>query len=908
MRVTHSRSSRGAKNYYNFSDYYDSGPSQLKGQWFGEGARMLGLSGDVQKELFDRLVDNLMPFEDQRLTQRNHANRRVGTDITLSAPKSVSLLWAYTQDEKILQAVQEAAHATLADLEQDAQTRVNHSRGNMTLKKTRNIVGASWLHTTSRPVDGYPDPSLHVHGFVINATNTGNRWTAVDLSTVVRDSGYYEAIFQSHLAENMEALGYRTERSTRDFEIAGVARETVEKFSRRTAEIEKLAADLGIKDADARGLLGAQTRDLKTTNTVAVDDLPAVWRGRLTKNEQQSFERIGRREYDDTAIRLSAIDAVDFATEHSFERDSVVRERQLVRKAILQGIGKTTVDDILSEMASRDWVREGEEEKAEISTREVLAEEQSLLAFARKGRGAVAPMAAKHVIERDWLSDEQKNAVKGLLGSTDRVQILRGVAGAGKTTLMREAIEAMEGSGLHVAVLAPTAEAAHGVLREEEGFDGNTLASFLIDERAQKRAKGGVVWVDEGALVGTSDLAKLATVADRIDARIVLSGDAKQHQPVARGLPFHLLETQAGIKPLEVTKIRRQEDYEYRDAVSALSRGDVKQGIDQLDDLGFIREIKDDQQRNQMLARDYADAVVAGKTSLVIAPTHAEREVVTSAIRDELKHRGLVSNDERTITTLKSRRLTAAQRSDAFNYEPGDVVEFVTKGKGGFNAGDRLKVTQVHDGKVFAGLGGAVEVPLQSPKSFDVYREHEQGFAVGDLIRITKNRRPDRESSAKRLTNGSLVKLKGFTKTGYLKLSNGRTIPPQWGHIDHGVAVTSYGSQGKTFQRVFVAQSRLSFPASSPEQAYVSASRGQEQLTIYTDDKSALKSAVAHVRPAKNASDLKPNPSPTMERPRSRLLHELSQIRLRAARFASDQIRRFSQWAGQQQLQPQQVR
>ncbi|APZ93414.1 MobF family relaxase [Fuerstiella marisgermanici] len=908
MRVTHSRSSRGAKNYYNFSDYYDTGPSQLKGQWFGNGARMLGLAGDVQKEHFDRLVDNLMPFEDTRLTQRNHANRRVGTDITLSASKSVSLLWAYTQDDEILQAVQKAAHATLGDLEQDAQTRVNHARGRMTLNKTRNIVGASWLHTTSRPVDGYPDPSLHVHGFVINATNTGDRWTAVDLSTVVRDSGYYEAIFQSRLAENMEALGYRTERSNRDFEIAGISRETIEKFSRRTAQIEKLAAEQGITNADTKGLLGAQTRDLKTTNTVAVEDLPSVWRGRLTEVEQNQFDRIARRDYDDAAIRLSASEAVDFATDHSFERESVVRERQLLRNAILQGIGRTTVDNIQAEVASRDWIREGDEETAEISTREVLAEEQSLLDFARKGRGAVLPLAATHTIERDWLSEEQKNAVQGLLSSTDRVQILRGVAGAGKTTLMKEAIEAMEGSGLHVAVLAPTAEAAHGVLREEEGFDGNTLASFLVDERAQKRANGGVVWVDEGALVGTSDLAKLAAVAERIDARVVLSGDGRQHQPVARGLPFHLLETQAGIKPLEVKKIRRQENPEYRDAVSALSRGDVKQGIDKLDDLGFIHEIKDAQTRNESLASDYADSIAAGKTSLVVAPTHAEREVVTSAIRSELKNRGLVSKDERTITTLKSRRLTAAQRSDAFNYEPGDVVEFVTKGKGGFNAGDRLTVTQIHDGKVFAGPHGETEVPVGSPKSFDVYRKQEQGFAVGDLIRITKNRRPDKDSSAKRLTNGSLVKLKGFTKNGYLKLSNGRTIPPEWGHIDHGVAVTSYGSQGKTFQRVFVAQSSLSFPASSPEQAYVSASRGKEQLTIYTDDKSALKSAVAHVRPAKNASDLRPNQLPSTEAPRSRLLHELSQIRLRAARFASDQIRRFSQWAGQRQLQPQQAR
>ncbi|QDS91431.1 Multifunctional conjugation protein TraI [Roseimaritima multifibrata] len=903
MRITHSKSSRDAKNYYAFSDYYDSGPSQLKGAWFGRGATMLGLEGDVEKELFDRLIDNLLPFEDKRLTQRNRPDRRVGTDITLSAPKSVSLLWGVTQDQEILQAVQDAAHETYACLEQDVQTRVNQKRGTMTLAKTGNLVGASWLHTTARPVDGHPDPQLHVHGFVLNATNTGNRWTAADLSAVVRDSGYYEAIFQSRLAGKIASIGYPVERSERDFEIAGVTRQTIEKFSRRTSLIEKLAEEKGVTDSAAKGSLGAQTRDKKSTNLVPEGQLPAFWRQRLTDEEAATLKAIAAKDYVPQKQKEAAGKAVDFATDHCFELKSVVRERELLREAIRHGIGQTSVADIHQQVANRDWIKEGEGENTLLSTRKVLAEEQALLAFARSGRGQVSALALGHAIEREWFSDEQKTAVTGLLESNDRLQILRGVAGSGKTSLMSEAIDAMKKNGNHVTVLAPTAKAAHGVLREQEGFDAETLAYFLKNEQKQNDAKHGVIWVDEAGLIGTQDLAELTRVASQIDARIILSGDSQQHQPVARGLPLRLLESDAGIKPHQVSTIRRQRG-EYRHAVTSLSRGDVDAGLDQLEKLGFIKEIDDDQQRNEQLARDYADSIQVKKSCLVVAPTHAERESVTEAIRSELRSRGKITGKEQSIVTLRSKRLTEAQRGDATSYSPGDVVEFVTKGKGGYKPGDRLTIESVADGRVLAGTpDGMASVPIESPKSFDVYRPHNSNFAEGDLLRITKNRRPDRNSSAKRLNNGTVLTLKGFTGSGDLKLSNGQTVPAEWGHFDHGTTVTSYASQGQTFDRVLVAQSSLSFPASSPEQAYVSVSRGREQVTIYTDDRVALRQAVKQSHQAMNASDLIPNSVQEEIAANGRLKEAIERARTQAQRFAAKQIERIREWVSAHQPQ-----
>ena len=516
MRVFHQKSAERGKEYYAASDYYDGGPDQLKGQWFGIGAELLGLNGDIDKTHFDRMVDNLHPFENKLLTQRYRKDRRVLTDITFSAPKSVSILFGVTEDYAIADAVRESALETFGDLEHDVQTRVNHSRGKLTYEPTHNLVGGLWLHLTGRPEDhpelgSHPDMQLHCHGAILNATNVDDdRWTAIDLSNVVRDSGYYDALFMSRLATKIKDLGYDVERSQYNFEVAGISREMIEKFSRRTAKInelvksgvaEKIAQHENISIKDAKDKLGAFSRKEKNSE-YSIQELPKIWRQRLSDPESHQIEKVVRGDPPTKKNIQTASQAVDYAAEHNFERRSVIRERHLLRDALLNGIGDVSAESIHKEVGGRYWISEGQGASSLITTREILKEEQALLSFARKGRGSMKPLASEHTIEREWLSDEQKHAVKGLLKSTDRVQILRGVAGAGKTTLMSEAIEGIEKASTAVSVLAPTAEAAYDVLSEQEGFSAHTLAAFLLDKNVQAEARGGVIWVDEAGQAG----------------------------------------------------------------------------------------------------------------------------------------------------------------------------------------------------------------------------------------------------------------------------------------------------------------------------------------------------------------------------------------------------------------------
>ena len=111
---------------------------------------------------------------------------------------------------------------------------------------------------------------------------------------------------------------------------------------------------------------------------------------------------------------------------------------------------------------------------------------------------------------------------------------------------------------------------------------------------------------------------QLFALAEKMDARVLLSGDRRQHGSVERGSALRLLEEEAGLVPAEVKEIKRQSG-DYKEAVKALSEGRVAEGFKRLDDLNWVREIPDEE-RDRQLAADYVQAVREGKTALVVSP------------------------------------------------------------------------------------------------------------------------------------------------------------------------------------------------------------------------------------------------------------------------------------------------
>ena len=143
----------------------------------------------MDKFSFERLCDNLDPRTGEPLTVRTRTERRVGYDFTFSVPKSVSLLYAMSGDQGIMDAFRGAVAETMREIETEMKTRVR--MGGMDEDRvTGNMVWAEFIHTTSRPVDGLPDPQLHAHVFAFNTTfdEAERRWKAGQFAEIKRDT------------------------------------------------------------------------------------------------------------------------------------------------------------------------------------------------------------------------------------------------------------------------------------------------------------------------------------------------------------------------------------------------------------------------------------------------------------------------------------------------------------------------------------------------------------------------------------------------------------------------------------------------------------------------------------------------------------------------------------------------
>jgi conjugative relaxase-like TrwC/TraI family protein len=856
LRIMQQNSPQGAKRYYATADYYTDG-QEIVGLWGGKGAARLGLEGTVDQYSFERLCDNLNPKTGHQVTVRTRSERTVGYDFTFSVPKSVSLLYTMSGDKDILGAFRSAVDETMREIEAEMKTRVRKG-GQDTDRLTGNGVWAEFIHTTSRPVDGLPDPQLHAHVFTFNTTwdDTEQRWKAGQFRELKQNAPYFQAAFRVRLAGKLQDLGFGIDRKRDDFEITGIPSDVLKRFSRRTALIEKVAEERGITDPHRKGELGAETREKKGSK-IGWNSLRKEWDGRLTDQERGTLAAVHRRELVPAKPQHGEKAAVDNAIEHSFVREAVVPERKLVTEALKRGLGSVTVEDVKREVRERPLIRNEVAGRPMATTKEMVAMESRLIDFARKGRGRCLPLGdPTRPCSRNWFNDGQKLAVRHVLGSRDKVMIIRGVAGTGKTTLEQEIGEALAEAKVPVVALAQSVKASREVLREEAGFPtADTVARFLKDSGMKEAARNGVILVDEASQLGTRDMNQVFEVAEAVHARVLLVGDMRQHRSVTAGEPLKLLEEEAGLTVAEVTEIVRQ-DGDYKLAAQDLSEGRIEDGVAKLDKLHWIKQVPD-ADRYQQMATAYLSAAAEkkkngeAKSALVVSPTHAEANRITEAIRAGLKAKGRLGK-ERVVNAWVPAHLTDAQKSDPTQFDSGDLIQFC-QNAAGFRKGTRLIV------------GEGVEPPIELAKRFEAYRPTPLALAVGDRVRVTAGGKT--KDGKHRLSNGSFLSVQGFNKRGDIIVDHNWVIDRDFGHITHGYVTTSHAAQGVTVDKVFVSISSQSLPATDQRTAYVALTRGREMAQLFTDNREELMKAMSRADNPLSATDISGN---TQSQPRLR--------------------------------------
>lgn len=869
IRMIQSNSAAHAKAYFSDallkSDYYLS-DQELAGIWQGKLAERLGLSGIVNKETFFAMAENIHPATGEHLTARTKEERRTGYDINFHVPKSVSVLHALSQDGHILKAFQDSVTETMQHVEADAMTRVRKN-GASSDRQTGELAWAQFVHQTARPVEGFlPDPHLHSHCFVFNATwdDTEKQFKAGQFGDIKRDMPYYQARFHKVFSDKLIALGYQIRQTEKSFEIDNVPQKVIDLFSKRTDEIGRVAKEKGITDAKELAELGARTR-AKKEKGVSMAELKESWKQQIgalgTEGKGETDKAVRFAQVKETST-LTPQACVDYAVLYSFERASVMADRRLLETAFRHGIGvkAVSVQEVAEKFkADTRIIHVKDKGRTLCTTKEVLSEEKRMVDLARQGQGKMKPLYDK--APELTLKGQQAAAVSHILTTPHRVSIVKGGAGTGKTTLMKEAVDKIQKAGKEVTVLAPSAEASRGVLKSEGFENAETVARFLVSPKMQEKIKGQVLWVDEAGLLGTKDMTAILDVATKNNARVILGGDTRQHASVVRGDALRIVNTVAGITTAEVSKIYRQKNEDLKKVVENLSKGDVKGGFAKLDKMQAIKTV-DQQNPTQLLVSDYMAARKKGKETLIISPTHNQGEAITKDIRTRLREAGLIGKKEVTAKRLVNLNMTEAEKSDVRSYEKDQVIQFVQNAKE-FPRGSVWTVdgTIENQVRVKNEKGESKELPLDKGNRFQVYEQRELQLSKGDKIKVTAG---SSDKDGKRLDNGTLLEVVSVSKKGDIHLKNVKsnhtfTLAKDFGHISHAYALTSHAAQGKGVDQVFIYQPSATFPATDLKQFYVSVSRGKEAAFIYTDDKEDLLRHASDLRERQSALELLKN-------------------------------------------------
>jgi conjugative relaxase-like TrwC/TraI family protein len=892
IRMKPVRDAKKAESYYGRTDggYYLDG---LHREWGGKAAAWLGLTGTPTFDQFKNLIRGLDPHTGEQLTARLNDNRLCGWDVTGSVPKGVTLALE-RGDDRIHAAIWESVREAMGMVEGYATCRVRVG-GQQADRVTGNLVWYAVEHPDTRPTvdeslpEGHrwremPLPDRHVHVVVANETYDAaeDKWKAVKFRPVMDIRRFFDRAFDTVLAGKLADLGYDIQTRRKpggkyySWDIEGIPASLVAKNSRRSREIDELEAALVAKRKEAARLdgdpdweqlpdnlsavakdkLGATSRRLKRDD-LTLAECRDYWASLYTPEEADAVDEVIRRARAGGNARpdrgQAADKAVAFALKHHSEKESVIRWEQLAATAMERSIGAAPAAEI-ERAAQRLGVIFAEKNgQRVVTTEELQAEERYLAGVAAAGRSSVAPIGVSPALQRGKSNDEQWAAVEGLLSSSNRVNLVLGPAGAGKSHLLQTFDDGVRLAGKHVTYLATTAKAVK--VLKKDGFEVNTLARFLVDERLQKSAACGRVVVDEASMAGHADAVRLFRLAEKLDLKLILVGDKYQHGSVPRGALLHVLADYGKVTPFRLTKIMRQEDAGLRAAAQLLSEGRTLEGLELLDAKGCLKEIADDGERYREMAAAAVASELAGNDTLVISPTHAEAGLITAEIRRQLREAGRLGEDHK-ITRLVAAEASEAERGLASTYLPGDVLIF-HKEAAGFARGQRYTVTD------------PALVPVEHADAFQLYRPDKMAVAAGDRVRFTGTVKAMRGDATYK--NGDTHTVAAITPGGNLRLDDGQVVSAECGLLRPAWVETSFGAQGQTTKHVILGMASMSAGAMNQEQAYVSATRAKRTVSIFTDDKEILKEAAQRSSQRLAALDLLPDPPPEPPaRPRDR--------------------------------------
>ena len=575
------------------NEYYTAG-EEPDGVWFNPHA-LFGLAdgGKVDSSDFHRLYNGFAPNTGGKLTQNaGNEQRSAGLDLTFSADKSVSALWAVADPElrsEIEQAHSDAARVALDEtvLRYCGYTRIRNRDGDIEVLPA-DISAAMFQHGTSRD----NDPQLHTHCVIFNAARThrDGKYRALHQHPVYAWMKAAGSVYRNALAWSLrERLDIRMEQYGKDGEftrIAGMPENLIGHWSKRRAAIIEAAREMGFTvegNAPRAAAANKITRAGKSP-----DNDPEIrhrrWRGEadgFIEREALIVSLLGRAEeitqqqirdltavQEDLPYRLTREEAV-FRLPDIVERVGNATAGLLNRNAVATSIERVLLSPEVVRLTRPPRSAEGRADMAHTrlySTRHNLQMEMEVRDMAAGMAADTGHSLSAQAIEAKVagllqagypLSEEQITAIRTVTSFGGRVAIIEGAAGSGKTTTLRPIADLYREQGNAIIATAVAWRTAVAL--------GNDVDArpFCVDKLLRLTARGGIgvdgdttIIVDEAGMLSTRQAHHILQLSERHGAKIVFAGDTQQQQPVEAGPGLRLIRDAVG--SVRVDRIRRQ--------------------------------------------------------------------------------------------------------------------------------------------------------------------------------------------------------------------------------------------------------------------------------------------------------------------------------------------------------------
>lgn len=761
--------SGGAEAYYEHltqgDEYYEKG-GEPPGQWQGKLASELYLFGQVQKGELKSIFQGFHPLTGEVLASNAGDQHKVGWDLTFSSPKSVSVAWAFS-DDKARRDIELAHNAAVTAALSFLEKRAFSSRDRDQYGQPVNaILSATYQHATSRELD----PQLHTHATVANiGMRSDGTYCALDFDTRYKMAG--GAIYRAELAAQLIKLGYSVERDAKSFKIVGVEQNICDSFSKRRSQIVERLQQTGFTSAKAASLAALDTRQAKQLQD----------RKSLFKSWQDQAEVLGldvNKIRDGQLLSYAESSAVLHQSNHQIDVDAILKNITTQASTFtlieLEAHIATEAQGLLNAKQIEAYVKEVVTLRTQeqglyalvrlvkpvfsrnsrrldtprFTTLEMLQIEQQTVSDAmhRQSEKSHIVSCQDALDKYSNLSKEQSDALHYITETEGAVKAVRGLAGTGKSYLLKAAKESWAAHRFNVSGLALAGKAAQS-LEEGSGIKSQTLHSFLNEISTGKKTlfTNDILVLDEAGMVGSRQMHDVLGYVHAAGAKVVLVGDPQQLQPIDAGGIFRSLSDKLGFASL--TEIRRQEKEADRRMIHQLIAGKSTEVIQRLSDQNMLKVVAD-ANVHQELVNEWALNISSGNisNSLILAGTKADVYQLNILARERMAANHQLHSDV-VISTEHGERVMAVGERILFtrnskslgikNGQTGSLKQWYLNNQGNM-------MFDVH-----TDVGKTVPVNLNEYKDveygYSVSVHKAQGQTVDQIYVLTSDVMTDRE-------------------------------------------------------------------------------------------------------------------------------------------------------------------